>query len=461
MADSVLRVPPNNIEAEQSTLGAMLLEKEACERGLELLVAEDFYRPSHQEIFKSLQSLILKGIAVDIISITEELTKQKKLEVVGGADYLVNLLDIVPTAANIDYYIKIVEEKSRLRKLINASTKISSLAYDPESDVEDITETSEKLIFEVAEGKTGENFKDIKSLVMDTWDWINKRFENKGVTAGLSTGFSGLDRLTSGLQPGELVVLAARPAMGKTSLALNIALNAAIKSKSCVAVFSLEMGAELLTQRMVCSQAQANMQHLKNGTFETDELNRIVSASSAIYETNIYIDDSTDISPLTMRAKARRLKAQQGRLDLIVVDYLQLMKSPEKVRDNRQLEVSMIARGLKNLARELKCPVIALSQLSRAVENRTDKRPMLSDLRESGAIEADADIVLMLYRGKYYEKQEQFKKEDDVAIEENDYEEAELIIAKHRNGATGTINLGFKSRYVTFFDIEKRYDEVH
>lgn len=455
VASAIDKAPPQNIEAEQSTLGSMMLEPTALEKGMEILRSEDFYRPAHQEIFDALLSLSERDEPVDIITLQEELRKRGKLDNCGGAEYLIALVETVPTAANVEHYAKIVEQKSILRKLISAGTQIIGMAKNEDEEVEAITDQAERLIFSVAQRKMGDYFKPITPLVMETWEWIDKRYHDKGESSGIPTGFTKLDHMTSGLQPNDFIIIAARPSMGKTAFALNLALNAAIDARQTVAIFSIEMSAEQLVQRMVCSLARANAHRLRTGYFQDEEWDRLAKASSKLWDAPIFIDDSTDISAMAMRAKCRRLKAEKG-LGLIVVDYLQLMRSHRNI-DNRVQEISEIARGLKSLAREMHAPVIALSQLSRAVEKREDKRPMLSDLRESGSIEAEADMVMMLFRPDYYTVKEVT---DTAAISghdgggfdpnERNVETTEIIIGKHRNGPTGTVKLGFIREFASF-----------
>jgi replicative DNA helicase len=463
-ASVVGRVPPQNIEAEQSTLGSMMLEKTALEKGLEILRGEDFYRPAHQEIYDALAALAERDEPCDIITLQEELRKRGKLEECGGTEYLMALVDSVPTAANIEYYARIVEQKSILRKLIAAGTEIIGMAQNEEEDIDAITDRAERLVFGVAQRRIGEYFRPITPLVMQTWDWIDRRYHDKGEASGIPTGFIKLDHMTSGLQQSDLIIIAARPSMGKTALALDIAVNAATQSKQTVAIFSLEMSAEQLVQRMMCAKARANAHRLRTGYFQDEEWDRLAKAASVLWDAPIYIDDSTDMTPLIMRAKCRRLKAEHG-LGLVVIDYLQLMRS-QKNLDNRQQEISEIARGLKGLARELKVPVLALSQLSRAPEKREDKRPMLSDLRESGSIEAEADLVMLLFRPEYYVVKEvedteavRGKSGDGSDPDQRHVETTEVIIAKHRNGPTGTVKLGFVREFASFENLYEGYEE--
>jgi len=457
------RVPPQNIDAEQSTLGSMMLERSALEKGMEILQTEDFYRPAHQLVFDALMSLAERDEPADLITLQEELRRRGKLEECGGVEYLMSLVNSVPTAANVEYYARIVEQKSILRKLITAGTRIISLAYNENEDIDTVTDEAERLVFGVGQRRIGQYFRPITPLVNQTWEWVEKRYHEKGEASGVPTGFHKLDSITSGLQPSDFVVIAARPSMGKTALALNIALHAATKRKETVAIFSIEMSAEQLVQRMICMLAKANAHRLRTGRFEDEEWRKIAEASNDLYGAPIYIDDTTDITHLGMRAKCRRLKAEHG-LGLVVVDYLQLMRASGKNLDNRNQEISEIARGLKGLARELKVPVIALSQLSRAVERREDKRPMLSDLRESGSIEAEADLVMMLYRKSYYDQKPIAEDEDESSASyasdgKRDVDVSEIIVAKHRNGPTGTVKLGFVKEFASFENLYEGAEE--
>ncbi|NLN79140.1 MAG: replicative DNA helicase [Armatimonadetes bacterium] len=448
------RLPPQNLEAEQSTLGSMMLDRSALEKGMEILGAEDFYRPTHQEIFDSLISLAERDEPVDLITLQEELRRRGKLENCGGVEYLMALVSSVPTAAHIEHYSKIVEQKAILRRLIAAGTEIIGLAHGEDEDIDNITGRAEQLVFGVGQRRLGEYFKPITPLLNDAWDSITQRYHDKGVTSGVPTGFAKLDNMTSGLQPSDFVIIAARPSMGKTALALNLALNAATSAQQTVAIFSIEMSAEQLVLRMLCMMARTNAHRLRTGYFGNDEWALLSEATGKLNNAQIFIDDSTDITHLGMRAKCRRLKAEHG-LSMVVVDYLQLMRS-HKNTENRNQEISEIARGLKSLARELKVPVIALSQLSRAVEKREDKRPMLSDLRESGSIEAEADLVMMLYRPEYYQIKEVEDtesvrgREGEGGSAQRHVEPTEILIAKHRNGPTGTVKVGFVKEFASF-----------
>jgi len=464
IAAALDRIPPQNLEAEQSTLGSMMIDRSALEKGIERLRAEDFYRLAHQQVFDALVSLSERDEPADLITLQEELRKRNKLDEVGGTEYLMALVDTVPTAANLDHYAKIVEQKSILRRLIAAGTEIVGMSYDETQDIDSVTDRAERLIFGVAQRRIGEYFQPITPLVMQTWEWIDRRYHEKGVASGVPTGFTKLDHITSGLQPNDFVIIAGRPSMGKTSLALDVAVHAATKSKQTVAVFTLEMSAEQLVQRMVCAKARANAHRLRTGYFQDEEWDRLAKASSELWDASIYIDDTTDMTAMAMRAKCRRLKAEHG-LGLVVVDYLQLMRSHRNI-ENRVQEISEIARGLKSLARELEVPVLALSQLSRAVEKREDKRPMLSDLRESGSIEAEADMVMMLYRPSYYKNREISDTEAVAGRDGSSYDPAErnievteVLIAKHRNGPTGTVKIGFVREFASFENLAEGYEE--
>ncbi len=464
VASAIGKIPPQNLEAEQSSLGSMMIERSALEKGMEILRGEDFYRPAHQEVFDALIALAERDEPADLITLQEELRKRGKLEDCGGTEYLMALVNTVPTAANIEHYAKIVEQKSILRRLIAAGTEIIGMASHEDEDVVDITDKAERLIFNVAQRRLGEYFQPITPLVMQTWEWIEKRYHDKGVSSGVPTGFTKLDHMTSGFQPSDFVIIAARPSMGKTALALDMAVHAAIQAKQTVALFTIEMSAEQLVQRMVCARARANAHRLRTGYFQDEEWERLAKASSELWDAPIYIDDTTDMTHMAMRAKCRRLKAEHG-LGLVVVDYLQLMRSHRNI-ENRVQEISEIARGLKSLARELRVPVIALSQLSRAVERREDKRPMLSDLRESGSIEAEADMVMMLYRPEYYvvkevEDTKTITGEDGSRVDpdKRNVEATEVIIAKHRNGPTGTVKIGFVREFASFENLYEGYEE--
>ena len=452
------RVPPQNLEAEQSTLGSMMLDRAAIEKAAEILRPEDFYREAHQMIFDALWSLAERDEPVDLITLQEELRSRGKLEMVGGIDALMALVDSVPTSVNIEYYARIVEEKSILRRLIAAASEIAHLAHQEAEDVNSLTDRAEQIIFRISQRRLGEYFTPLWPLLTKGWDALNEKYKDQGITSGLPTGLRDLDAITAGLQPSDFIIVAARPSVGKTALALNIAVNTAIKTKQPVAMFSIEMSKEQLVIRMLCSQARVDSHRLRTGRLSQEDWNRLANATNVLAEAPIFIDDSTEITPMAMRAKCRRLKAERG-LGLVVVDYLQLVHWHRTV-ENRVQEISEIARALKGLARELKVPVLTCAQLSRMPERREDKRPVLSDLRESGSIEAEADVVGLLYRQAYYDQKEVM---DSKSMEEGGggpgtgvekVQETEIIIAKHRNGPTGTIKLGFLPRYACFQDLE-------
>ena len=434
------RVPPQNIEAEQSVLGAMLIKKEAITQAQELLRPDDFYREAHRIVFETMLELAGDNEAVDLVTLTEALRKKEMLEKVGGTSFITALANYVPTAANIVYHAQIVKEKSELRHLIDAATEIASAAYEATDDVKDIMDDAEKKILAVAANQTGGAFEPIRNIVIDTVGRVETLYENQGGLTGISTGFRDLDRDTSGLQKSDLILVAARPSMGKTAFTLNIATYAAMHGHT-VAFFSLEMSKEQLVQRMLCSEGGIDSQRLRTGQLEDADWDRLINTADRVSKASIYIDDTAGINVMDLRSKARRLKAEHG-LDLIVIDYLQLMQGRARSSsDNRQQEISEISRSLKALARELDVPVVALSQLSRSVESRTVKKPMLSDLRESGSLEQDADIVMFLYREDYYDQETERKNITEV------------IIAKHRNGPIGTIELFFQKEFTKFRDL--------
>lgn len=438
---SIDRIPPQSIEAERSTLGSMLLEKEAIYKGAEVLKPEDFYREAHRVIFEVVTHLANKGEPVDIITVSEELKQRNMLDKIGGVAYLTLLANSVPTAANIEHYAKIVEEKSILRALITSASNILSMGYAGAEDITILLDDAEKQIFQISQKRNVKGFVSLKNILIETFERIEKIYESKGGVTGLSTGFTDLDRMTAGLQNSDLIILAARPSMGKTTFALNIARNAAVDMKVPVVVFSLEMSKEQLALKLLCSEAGVDNQRIRTGTLMDNDWPRLSYALGRLSESNIFIDDTPGMTALEIRSRARRIKAEHG-LGLIVIDYLQLMQSRGR-SENRQQEVSDISRSLKSLARELGVPVISLSQLSRAVEQRTDKRPYLADLRESGSLEQDADIVAFLYRDDYYNPES-----DKKNI-------TELIIAKQRNGPVGTVELFFNKETGKFIGLDK------
>lgn len=446
------RVPPQNIEAEQSVLGAILIEKEAIPKVMEILRDTDFYREAHRVIFNAMLELYNKNEAVDMITVTEILKRDNKLEDVGGIAYVTSLANAVPTAANVTYHASIIEEKSILRQLVSVSTQIASMGYEANDDVKNIIDSAESKILEISNRKKTADFTPINEIVLDSFKSIEALMGNKNGLTGLPTGFEDLDNLTSGLHGSDFIILAARPSMGKTAFALNVVQNVAIRAAKkvggapkTVAFFSLEMSKEQLVQRMLCAEANIDSQRLRIGELRDEDWAMLINTADTLSSANIYIDDTAGITAMDMRSRARRLKAEHG-LDLIVVDYLQLMQGSGKKNNNgdRQQEVSEISRSLKALARELDVPVIALSQLSRSVEARQVKRPMLSDLRESGSLEQDADIVAFLYREDYYNPETENKNI------------TELIIAKHRNGPVDTVNLFFHKQYTKFVGLSKR-----
>lgn len=440
------RVPPQNIEAEQAVLGAMMIDKEAISKATEILRENDFYRQDHRAVYQVIVDLFSKNQAVDMVTVTESLKREGKLDDVGGIQFITYLANAVPTAANISYHAKIVEEKSLLRQLISVSTQIAGSGYEGSEDVNSLLDNAERMILAVSERKISRDFSPIKEVVMSAVDRIDELYNKKGGITGLATGFIDFDHLTSGLQPSDLILIAARPSMGKTALVLNMAQNVAIREKKAVAFFSLEMSKEQLVQRMLCSEASIDSSRLRIGELEDNDWEKLIWAADGLSQADIFIDDTPGITVMEMRAKARRLKVEHN-LQLIVIDYLQLMQgSGKKNSENRQQELSDISRSLKALARELNVPVIALSQLSRSVESRQVKRPMLSDLRESGALEQDADLVAFLYREDYYDKETENKNI------------TELIIAKHRNGPVDTVKLFFHKQFTRFANLAKGVD---
>lgn len=438
------RIPPNNTEAEESVIGAMLLDKEAVNTALEILKPEDFYKEVNQEIFKAIISLYNRNEPVDLVTLSEELRKRQTLESVGGISYLADLSISVVSAANTKYYCEIVKEKSILRRLIKSSDEIMSLAYQDNKEVNLILEKAEKDIFDITQGVHNKGFYPINEVLLRSFSQIEERAAKKGELTGLTTGFTDVDLKLSGLQKSDLILLAARPSMGKTALGINIATNAAIKGGANVAIFSLEMSKEQLAQRIISSTAHVDLQKIISGNLSEDEWIQVVNSMAPLSKMNIFIDDTAGISLMEMKAKCRRMKIEKG-IDLIVIDYLQLVETDSKA-ENRQQEISAISRGLKAIAKEMECPVLALSQLSRAPELRSDHRPILSDLRESGAIEQDADVVLFLYRDDYYNEDSEKKNI------------GEIIIAKHRNGPTGKVELAFKKEYTKFLNLERYMD---
>ncbi|WP_027725618.1 replicative DNA helicase [Tuberibacillus calidus] len=441
------RTPPQNIQAEQAVLGAIFLEPSAIGAASERLMPEDFYRTSHQRIFQVMLDLSERGEPVDVVTVTAELRNQKLLDEVGGLDYISELANSTPTAANIEFYSQIVEEKSLLRRLIRSATKIVSDGYTRDDDVDVILDDAEKAILEVSQRKRSTAFQSIKDILVEAYDNIEMLHNRKGDVTGIPTGFIELDRMTAGFQKNDLIIVAARPSVGKTAFALNIAQNVATKTNENVAIFSLEMGAQQLVMRMLCAEGNIDAQRLRTGKLAEEDWQKLTMAMASLSNAGIYIDDTPGIRVNEIRSKCRRLKQEKG-LGMVLIDYLQLIQGSRTGRnENRQQEVSEISRSLKAIARELEVPVIALSQLSRGVESRQDKRPMMSDIRESGSIEQDADIVAFLYRDDYYNKESE--KQNII----------EIIIAKQRNGPVGTVELAFIKEYNKFVNLERHHTE--
>ncbi len=439
------KVPPHDIEAEQAVIGSMLTDKDAVISAIEVLKEEDFYREDNKAIYEAILNLYNRSEPIDIITVKSELESMGKFEQVGGLEYLAELPEKVPTTANSMKYIKIVEEKSTLRKLIKTANEIIELGYDPTEDVDDIMEGAEKKIFNVMQNKNQKGYAAMKDILVDSFTQLEELYNRKQHITGVPTGFADLDYKTAGLHSSDLVLVAARPAMGKSAFALNIATNAAIRAKVPVAIFSLEMSKEQMVNRILCSEAMVDSNKVRTGRLEEDDWSKLAEAIGPLSEAEIYIDDTPGISVMEIRAKCRKLKLEKN-IGMVVIDYLQLVQGSNKRNGSREQEISEISRSLKILAKEIGVPVIALSQLSRAVEQRPDHRPMLSDLRESGAIEQDADIVMFLYRDDYYNQDSEKK-----GI-------AEVIIAKHRGGSTGTVELLWLGSYTKFVNLEKSFD---
>ncbi len=441
------KLPPQNIEAEQSILGGILIENDAINTVVEFLEAGDFYREAHQKIFQCMITLSEKNEPLDLITLTNELKKTKELESIGGASYLASLVESVPTAANIAYYAKIVKEKSILRKLISTATEIVTQSYHEGKDLEDFLDDAEQAIFRISEHRVKPAFYPIKEIVKESFKVIERLYEKKELITGIPSGFKDLDRKTAGFQNADLIIVAGRPSMGKTALCLNIAQHASITSKIPTAMFSLEMSKEQLAIRMLCSEARVDSSRLRSGFLSESDWPKLTMAAGALSDAPIFIDDTPAISVLELRAKARRLKADRG-LGLVIVDYLQLMRGRSGM-ERREQEISEISRSLKALAKELDIPVLAISQLSRKAEDRPGRQPQLSDLRESGAIEQDADVIIFIYRDEVYNPDSDRKGT------------AEVIIGKQRNGPTGKVDLSFISEFTTFKDLFRgEYDEI-
>ena len=439
------KIPPHDIDAEQAVLGSMITDREAVNAAIEVLKEEAFYREDNRAIYQAIVNLYNKSEPIDIITLKDELESMGKFEQVGGFDYLASLPDKVPTTANVQKYIKIVEEKSILRNLIKTANEIIELGYDPAEDVEDIMDGAEKRIFDLMQSKNQKGYTPIKDVLVESFTKLEELYNRKQHITGVPTGFAELDYKTAGLHGSELILIAARPAMGKTAFALNLATNAALRGNAPVAIFSLEMSKDQLVNRILCSEAMVDSNKVRTGKLGEDDWVKLAGAIGPLSEAEIYIDDTPGISVTEIRTKCRKLSIDKG-IGLVVIDYLQLVQGSKRA-GSREQEIAEISRSLKILSQEINVPVIALSQLSRAVEQRPDHRPMLSDLRESGSIEQDADIVMFLYRDDYYNKESEKK---DIA---------EVIIAKQRGGQTGTVELLWMGQYTKFVNLERRFDD--
>ena len=440
------KVPPHDLEAEQAVLGSMLTDRDAVISAIEVLKEEDFYRPDNRAIYSAILNLYNRDEPIDIITVKSELESIGKFEQIGGLDYLVTLPDKVPTTANAIKYVKIVEEKSTLRNLIKTANEIIELGYDPTEDVDDIMESAEKKIFNIMQNKDKKGYTPIKDVLVESFTQLEELYNRKQHITGVPSGFTELDYKTAGFHGSDLILIAARPAMGKSAFALNIATNAAVRANVPVVIFSLEMSKEQMVNRILCSEAMVDSNKVRTGKLDDDDWTKLAGSIGPLSDAEIYIDDTPGISVMEIRAKCRKLKLEKN-IGMVVIDYLQLVQGSNKRGGTREQEISEISRSLKILAKEIGVPVIALSQLSRAVEQRPDHRPMLSDLRESGAIEQDADIVMFLYRDDYYNKESEKK---DIA---------EVIIAKHRGGSLGTVDLLWLGSYTKFVNLEKRFDD--
>ncbi|MDL1955791.1 MAG: replicative DNA helicase [Candidatus Desulfofervidus auxilii] len=439
---------PHNLEAEQAVLGGILIDNEALYQVLETIKDEDFYRDTHRKIFRAYLELFEQNQPIDLVTVSEYLQNKGELEEIGGATYLASLVEAIPTASNIAYYAKIVKEKAILRKLIACASEIIEQCLSSTDDVEEILDRSERAIFEVAGQRIQTPYFPLKDIIKDTFETLQSFSQKGNYITGVPTGFTDFDRLTSGLQPADLIIVAGRPSMGKTAFALNIAANAAIKHRIPVAVFSLEMSKEQVAIRMLCAEAKVDTQKFRSGFLADHDWQLLTEAATLLSEAPVFIDDTPAISILELRAKARRLKSEHN-IGLVIVDYLQLMKGKGRA-ERREQEISEISRSLKALAKELNVPVVALSQLNRRVEEREDKRPRLADLRESGAIEQDADLIVFLYRDEVYNRRED---NPNRGI-------AEVIIGKHRNGPIGKVKLAFLDKFTSFENLKVEYDET-
>lgn len=445
-------VSPHSLEAEMCVLGSMMLSPAVIEPVMEAITENDFYRPGHKTIFQSITNLAMNGRAVDLVTVRQDLLERGQLQFAGGVEYLIQIAESVPTPANAVDYAEIVLDKSMLRNLESAGYEIVKQVHDGEDTTDEKLESAERTVFEVGKRRLRKSFVELRTAAHDFMEDVDKLYESGVPILGAPSGFYDLDSITGGLYETDLLILAARPAMGKTAFAMSIATHVAAQKKGAVAVFSLEMGAKQLVRRMVAGRSQMSMSILKKPNLSGDDYDRLVDACEQLYSLPIFIDDNSDITPFELRAKVRRLKAEHG-LSLVVIDYLQLMRSNRRT-ENRVQEVGEIARALKGLAKEMNVPVIALSQLSRQVENRPDKRPMLSDIRESGSIEAEADLVMFIYRDAYYKAKEEGA-DQPQDLPPSHVEAAEIIIAKHRNGPTGKVEVGFQPAYARFVNLKR------
>ncbi len=441
------KLPPSNIEAEQSVLGAILLENNAIDRTIEFIVADDFYKEAHRRIYTAMLDLNESGEPIDVITLPAILKSREELDRVGGVSYIAALVNAIPNAANIRHHCKIVREKAILRNLINSASDLITKAYMEPENVDEFLDEAERVVFAIAEKKIKPSFFPIKEVIKDSFEMVEKLFDRKEMITGIPTGYKDLDEMTAGLQPSDLIIVAGRPSMGKTAFCLNIASNAAIKSNLPVAIFSLEMSKEQLVIRMLASEARIDAKQLRTGHLAQSDWNKLTTGAGVLSEVKIYLDDSSALNVLELRAKARRLKREHG-LGLIIIDYLQLMRGYGNT-ESRQQEISDISRSLKGLAKELSCPIIALSQLNRAIETRVDRKPLLADLRESGAIEQDADVIMFIYREEFYKRCECPMDGPCMCGRRG---KATISIGKQRNGPTGDVNLTFVSKYARFED---------
>lgn len=441
-SDLLRRVPPHNVEAEQAVLGGILIRNSVFHTLVDTLTAEDFYLPAHQILYTCFLDLYRKNAPIDLVSVAAALNDQKVLEAVGGAAYLADLAQTVVSGANAEYYSTIVRDKSLQRSLIGVCSDIISNCFDASRGVDTLLDESEQMVFSISERTSGKVFKSSKELINKVFEDLTKRMERKEMVTGVTTGYNRLDQMTAGLQPSDLVIVAARPSMGKTAFALNMAMRASVQDNVPVAIYSLEMSMDQLMMRMLCAWGKVDLSHLRRGYLDSEEWYRLYNAADILGQAPIFIDDTPALSPLELRARTRRLKAESG-VGLVMVDYLQLMRGAKRT-DSREQEISEISRSLKSLAKEMDIPVVALSQLNRKLEERTDKRPLLSDLRESGAIEQDADVIMFIYRDEVYHKQP-----------DNPHKgTAEIIIGKQRNGPIGTSTLAYLGAYTAFEDLE-------